>query len=421
MDSPTGWTGNEPPSYDLGEVESPQDPRAEGSAEGADSADATPAEAGEDATGTDGTPARRAGTDEDYDSPKTRPLSGQFGLSPQVLSSPRFSSPSVAAEDEAGDISTLDEAVLRTLPSRINGSSSTRGLDADDEPRELTSPESILPLGVTGSGTVNGIALSFSDAPDDSLSDHDTSLSSPIQTAADADPDIDLGGGAFESISLAAAPDLDVDPPRSPKTGRILPRLSLEAQMMRRNMSNSSARSATSSKAKSPVVSNSTTFSSPSSLRGASTTSVHVVEADTSSSSPRPATPPPDSPTTPSYAAGPSSSSASISTPTPHASNDPPAYLPEDLPTPSATPTAATSTSSTPPAIRGTPMAAPPSPASKSRASRSALAKIQGGGGLGPKGNKTTALEKVLSKTRPRDLPPKAPEEDVRRRLDRLA
>ncbi|KAI8452155.1 rab-GTPase-TBC domain-containing protein [Phakopsora pachyrhizi] len=57
-------------------------------------------------------------------------------------------------------------------------------------------------------------------------------------------------------------------------------------------------------------------------------------------------------------------------------------------------------------------MAPPPRPAEKSRAGKRALAAIQGGGGLGVRGPKASILQRVISRTRPKDLPPKAPEED---------
>lgn len=57
-------------------------------------------------------------------------------------------------------------------------------------------------------------------------------------------------------------------------------------------------------------------------------------------------------------------------------------------------------------------MAPPPQPAEKSRAGRKALAAIRGGGGLGAKGGRANVLEQVISRTRPKYLPPKALIED---------
>ncbi|MBW0534494.1 hypothetical protein O181_074209 [Austropuccinia psidii MF-1] len=57
-------------------------------------------------------------------------------------------------------------------------------------------------------------------------------------------------------------------------------------------------------------------------------------------------------------------------------------------------------------------MTSPPKPAEKSRAGRKALAAIRGGGGLGAKGNRANVLQQVISKTRPRYLPPKPTIED---------
>ncbi|KAG0152523.1 hypothetical protein CROQUDRAFT_649950 [Cronartium quercuum f. sp. fusiforme G11] len=59
-------------------------------------------------------------------------------------------------------------------------------------------------------------------------------------------------------------------------------------------------------------------------------------------------------------------------------------------------------------------MSAPPKPADKSKAGKKAVEAIQGGGGLGTKGKKANVLQKVLSRTRPKDLPPKPQEEDER-------